>query len=254
MPTTFTQLALFVLLALPGLPYLAVRRRERSDLDRSVLRETVNVVAAGFIADVIAIFPAWLIATWWPAVALDVGALIANAPAYLAHHYTRAGLWLLVVLLTAAAIAYSLGRLVNWRVPTHPSSGSSWDLLCHGWLQGRPMRVGCELDDGSWLEGDLGSANTDITEHADRDVILVQPLHAIEPEQMTLKPLTDFSAVCVSARNIRVLYVTYLDRQAEATSSAAAVVNQISSAAASDGAPTSMPPEHRPPDVDRTPL
>lgn len=237
MPSTFTQLVLFVLLALPGLPYLAVRRRERSDLDRSVLRETVNAVAAGFIADVIAIFPAWLVATWWPAVALDTEALIANTSAYLADHYTRVSLWLLVILILAAAIAYGLGHLVNARVTTHPSTASSWDLLFYNWGKERPMLVGCELDDGAWLQGRLGSANTDVVEHADRDLVLVQPLQAIDAGQTDLKPLDDFSAVSISARNIRALYVTYLE--AEPTKPGSAIVSQPSSAAVSDEAPQS---------------
>lgn len=247
MPTTLGQIVFFALLVLPGIPYLEVRRRQRSNLERSAFRETVNVVVVGLIADTVVLFAAWLVATIWPAVGIDVSALLTDASVYLANHYVRIGLWLVVVLAVAAVASWGAGHLVNKKLSTHPANMSSWELVFNFWRDDQPTLVGCELDNGGWVQGQLASSNIDATDIADRDLVLAQPLHAIEPGKTQLQPI-DGSVLVVSARNIRTLTVTYLakDPAALATGEDA---KRRSPESASGAAATPTLPEQPSPDA-----
>jgi len=79
------------------------------------------------------------------------------------------------------------------------------------------------------------------------DRAVARTLQAMEAGETDVKSLEGFSAVCVSARNVRGLYVTYLE--AERAPSSPAIISQTSSAGASDAVPTSTPPERQPPDA-----
>lgn len=247
MPSTLSQIVFFALLVLPGIPYLEVRRRQRSNLERSAFRETVNVVVVGLVADTVVLFLAWPVATIWPAVGIDVSALMTDPSIYLANHYVRVGLWLVVVLAAAAVASWGAGHVVNRKLSTHPANMSSWELVFNFWRGDRPTLVGCELDNGGWVQGKLASSNIDATDIADRDVVLAQPLHARVPGKMELEPI-DGSVLVVSARNIRTLTVTYLVKD-PVTLDTGEDAKRRSPESASDAAAMPTLPEQPSPDV-----
>jgi len=97
----------------------------------------------------------------------------------------------------------------------HPSTVSAWwralrehRTEIHAQYGRDPMiRVGCYLDDGSYIEGGLNSFSQLADETADRDLILAEPHHR-GPGGTHLEPLDAHVAV-ISARRIVAMQVKY---------------------------------------------
>ncbi|MCP3805364.1 DUF6338 family protein [Allokutzneria sp. A3M-2-11 16] len=103
--------------------------------------------------------------------------------------------------------------LAGWllgRRSTHPSSVSSWWTLFELWDPTALRHVGCVLDDGSYIAGHLSSWNTLGEDSPDRDLILTAPL-TYRPAGTAEDRSYPASAVCISARRIVTMFVTYLD-------------------------------------------
>lgn len=219
MPTTFTSLIMFALLVMPGVAYVTRRQREMPYQDRSVFRETATVAVAGIAFNLAVLVPVLAAAAVWPHAVIDVGALIADSKDYLAVHWWRVGLWALLALSATAGLA-----LLAARKPAklHSSDSSSWDRLFNEWRRGLDIRLGCELDDGSWIEGDLADYNPTTVESGDRDLILEQPVMYRPRGHAESVPYGTQGSVCLSARHIRVMFVNYLPERVTAPSKAEA--------------------------------
>jgi hypothetical protein len=72
--------------------------------------------------------------------------------------------------------------------------------------------VGCELEDGVYVAGDLYSYSEEVEETADRELILTGELTERAPDGK-INALTDVSAVAVSARRIKYMRVSYIPGQ-----------------------------------------
>nr|WP_270890033.1 DUF6338 family protein [Streptomyces sp. DHE17-7] len=72
--------------------------------------------------------------------------------------------------------------------------------------------VGCELVDGSYLAGVLKHFAHQAEETGDRELALAPPLQYRPHAGAPARPLTGHQLVSVSARQIKFLTVTYLDR------------------------------------------
>jgi len=72
-----------------------------------------------------------------------------------------------------------------------------------------PPSIGCELNDGSYLGGELFTYNSDEDETGDRELALSSPItyRAAGDDPVDLE---DVGAVSVSARQIKFLTVSYL--------------------------------------------
>jgi hypothetical protein len=209
MPTTITGAMLLILLAMPGIAYTAIRQLHIPLRDRSAFHEIASVAVASLVADIVAVFITWWIASCNPTWSLNTGELIADPQLYLSFHYVKFGFWFVGFLAIATGLSLIAGLLANWKVPIHSSTMSSWHVLLRKWKRKGPIHVGIELDDGSWVEGTLRASNTSAYDTADRDLILVQPLKTSRNRRTRPKPCSS-GAICVSARRIRVMHVTYL--------------------------------------------
>jgi hypothetical protein len=154
------------------------------------------------------------IRAWVPERTPDVGRLVRGDIAYLRQEYVLIVAWAIGTLLLASLVGLLVGAFGPLLAkPFHRfiriKQQSAWHLM----LQGQPDRevyCGCALDDGSWLGGYLYSTSTTTQEIADRDLVLTGEL-TYRPKGMDAVTLDEQAAI-VSARNIRFLTVTYLER------------------------------------------
>jgi hypothetical protein len=232
MPTTLTGLLLFVVLLLPGFAY-AIGKEQHSVAHRPTpFRETAAVVAASVIFNISVLVIFAIVRALWPAITPDVGALVRDPGIYLrgGHgriaHYGLVSIWAIGLLALASLFAYtatlpSIRRTVGGVLGPYPgdSDASGWWILFEKWEQKRKIHIGCILDDGSFVEGTLGSFSKESDDSPERDLILVQPI-SYRPTGAATPELYKCSAACVSASCIMVLFVTYAD-EGEATSPSA---------------------------------
>lgn len=230
MPTTFTGLLLFVVLLLPGFAYLVGKERVGTERRLSPFRETVSIVAASVISEMFVALVPGIVLLW-------LG--VFDRPS---DHYRLLVTCGVVVVVIATALAYLwsvpdvrdavaaipgkiseaepswlklrwLDRFVDTQYP-HPSTVSSWWMLFERFREDSTVQVGCLLDDGSYVSGELSSFNPSADEVPDRELVLargdgVPLLYRPSPHS----PAQNFpaGAVCVSARHIVAMFVSYLD-------------------------------------------
>jgi hypothetical protein len=76
------------------------------------------------------------------------------------------------------------------------------------------VRLGCELTDGSYLEGDLVSYSTDVEESPNRELVLGPPIQYRAKGEADVVNL-GVSAIVVSAGRLKMLTVQFLRGPAE---------------------------------------
>lgn len=218
MPTSFTGLLLFVVLLLPGFAYQVGKERSGAERRPPAFRETVSIVAASVISELLVLIVTWPLWAW----ALNVHRLVREPGKY---WQARPGLlagWVLVLLLVACAVAYAatIPRVREWRIPRkvlgrypHESTMSAWWRLFEETAPHIPperRHVGCILEDGSYIAGRLGSFNRSADDLGDRDLILLRPIE-YRAKGTTNVVAYPAGAACISARRIAVMFVSYLN-------------------------------------------
>ena len=218
MPTTLTGLLLFVVLLLPGFTYQVGKERSGAERRPPPFRETVSIVAASVISELVIVAVTWPL---WSRV-LDTRRLTSGLGSYWRDQPgLLAGCALaLLVLACGLAFAATQPRIRGWwpmrkvlgKYP-HESTMSAWWRLFEEWQPDIPpdrRYVGCVLEDGSFIAGYFGSFNRSADDLPDRDLILVEP---IKYRDKDVKEIRDYPAhaVCVSARRMVVMFVTYVD-------------------------------------------
>lgn len=221
MPSTLTGLLVFLALLLPGFAFVTLLRRGRPGYRLSVLQETASIAVASVLAELAVLGMFVLVHTWARTWTPDVGQLITAPRGYLAAHYPMVFLWAAGLLLVACVLAGVAGGVLARR-PVHESAVSAWWTLFEDWPQGRTPQVQCELDDGSYVAGELGDWNTWSEDSPDRDIILKAPI-TYRPAGSSGYHQHPVSAVCVSARRIVTMFVGYVDT---ASTSAASPVGE----------------------------
>jgi Family of unknown function (DUF6338) len=224
MPTTLTGLLLFVVLLLPGFAYAIGKERNSAAQRPTPFRETAAVVAASVAFNLVVLVLFAAIRAIWPTVTPNVGALIRDAGGYLRGtpgqpgHYGEVGIWAVGMLALAVLLAY-LATLPQVRAVAakalgaypHDSSASAWWILFEKWQMDRQVHVGCILDDGSFVEGTLGSFSRESDDSAERDLILAEPISYRPPGDTDASPYGS-GAACVSAARIVVMFVSYSEK------------------------------------------
>lgn len=240
-------LFLFVLLLLPGFTYIRVRERDTPERRRSPFQETVGFATVSIIADAAALVVVVIVGAVRPSLAPDVGRLIGDGSKYVADSYALLAVWLVIVVALATGGAW-LVAFLRRSAKTHPSRGSSWWLLFGDWYPteaaDRRLKVGCVLDDGSYVEGMLGSWNDLADDSPDRDLILVEPLIHRLKDEPTSKPY-DASIATVSAGRIVSMFVTPLETAPPVPTPDPEVAAKQSSAA--EARPPAVDPGEAPP-------
>jgi hypothetical protein len=215
-PTTLASVTIFVVLLLPG--YVFVRRRQQVNptRERSAFSEVASVLFAGatFDALVLAIFLA--AHRIFPGRPLHLDQFVGNPNAYARTHYNEIALWLALLVLAAAGLAYIVGseRVLAFlssrsRTPSEVHQ-SAWWLLFNEQHPGVTRFVSCVLDDGSLIRGALFSFSRASREHPDREVVLIQPLSYRAGARNEVEDLPGVAAVSVSSRRIVTLMVSYV--------------------------------------------
>ncbi|MBV9139479.1 MAG: hypothetical protein JO115_00890 [Pseudonocardiales bacterium] len=209
MPNTLTGLLLFAILLLPGFVFLTILRRDRPDRRPSVLQETASIASVSILSDMIALSGFAVLRAfaqnWTP----DVGMLIRNPVDYSAEHSLLVFAWSSGVLVVACGVAALVGWLIGRR-SAHPSVMSSWWMLFEHWQPDTTRHIECLLDDGTYIAGQLGDWNTLADDSPDRDLILAAPI-TYRPAGSTEHHPHPVSVVCISARRITAIFVSYVD-------------------------------------------
>jgi hypothetical protein len=239
-PSTLTGLFFFVVLLLPGFAYLVGKERHGTERHTSPFRETISVVAASVTTEVI-VLALFALARWiLPSRTPDVGGLIHGGNAYITGHYRSLAVWTLCMLALAVALAYfvtvpgvrrfpkRLLALVLWplgkiqRVDSlrksleviggypHNSAVSAWWIMFEKWPLGRKVKVGCVLDDGSYVAGLLGAFNNSADDSSERDLALRAPIQYRPPGATEPIPYSTASAVSIPASRIVTMFVGYI--------------------------------------------
>jgi Family of unknown function (DUF6338) len=223
-------------LLLPGFAYVIGKERNGTGQKATPFRETAAVFAASVTFELIILTLFAVIRTLLPTLTPDVGALIRHGGAYLrgtaghAGHYGQVAIWATGMLVVAVFLAY-LATLPDVRAFAaarlgpypHHSTVSAWWLLFEAWQDNRDIHVGCVLDDGSYVEGRLGSFSTESDDSADRDVILAEPITYRPPGRDRVAAPYESAAVCISAARIVAMFVTYTEKPVTSPPAAGAV-------------------------------
>ncbi|WP_327043886.1 DUF6338 family protein [Microbispora sp. NBC_01189] len=230
MPTTVPALLLLVALLFPGFAYMISRERAGTERRVSAWRETTTVVVVSVVADLTVLVLFLILRGLWAGIAFDVDALLRDPHTYLigdrsgrVHgHYMQVGAWVLGLMLMAVLLAYcaALPRVRRWLkiAHSHPSAASAWYRLFDEFRGDRAVHVRALLENGAFFEGPLLSYSPSSEENADRELILVAPVHYKEPDATEGDAtLLDCGAVTISARRILAISVSYVDPDVESS-------------------------------------
>lgn len=212
MPSSFTGLVLFVLLLAPGFAFAAQRERRAPRRQRSVFGETVLLGLTSFLCDAAAILIFGALRAIIPGHTPDVGRLVRDGQSYFEAQYAYLGWWTLGLLALACGFGFVLGRWPPRFAPVFADditfTSAWWDLFEQ--YPDSTVYVGCELEDGSYLGGELFTYNSDEDETEDRELALSAPITYRSAGTDDEVELEDVGAVSVSARRIKFMTVTYL--------------------------------------------
>lgn len=211
MPSTVSGLLLFVALMLPGFAYLVVKERAGTERRASSFRETAAVVAASVAAELVAFIAS---AVLWIRF-IDVKRLVSSPGTYWRAEPLLLAGWGVGLLALATAIASAAAwRKLRQHMPgdyPHSSTVSAWWMTFEKFDPDSVKCVGCELDDGSYVEGKLVSFNNNADDAEDRDLVLEEPIKFRPAGKMRDTVPHGAHVVCISARRIVTMFVTYSD-------------------------------------------
>jgi Family of unknown function (DUF6338) len=188
----------------------------------------VTIVTASITSEIVVLSIFAIIRTVWPSVTPDVGALIRGGPAYLRDNYQQFAIWGIGMLAASVALAYvatiptvrrGLAKVHLTGPYPHSSAVSAWWTLFEHFADGRQVHVGCILDDGSYLGGNLVSFNTAADDVPERELVLGAPIIYRQPSGQQEQEYRA-SGASVAARRIVALFVTYVVEQVTASSQA----------------------------------
>lgn len=241
MPSTLTGLLLFIVLLVPGFAYLVGKERAGTERRTSPFRETVSIVAASVVTELVIFVISAVIWAWF----IDFERLLTDAEDYWKSAPILLLIWGLTILAISTALAYVAtlryfrrltwlpNRLVNARwfrpvirhvsVYPHSSTMSAWWLMFDVYRAEDDVYVGVVLEDGSYLHGKLDSFNNNADDTSDRDLVLRAPIHYREPDSKAVLPWR-CGAASVSARRIVTLSVAYVPKGTQSSPAASASV------------------------------
>jgi len=222
LPTTALGLLLFTVLLLPGFAFTLVQERTAPDRKFSGFRETVSLVFASVVANlvVLCIFAGIRIAV--PTSTPDVGALVADPEAFARVHYRELAAWGIGMLLVATiGAAFVATPFVRERVRQIPALGTILGLPHEPFLSGwgrmfseQPkarVYVGCSLEDGSYIGGYLRSWSRASDDLPDRDLTLTGSITYRAPGAEEGSVLPSVGGMIISARRIMSITVSYVE-------------------------------------------
>ncbi|MFE7532888.1 DUF6338 family protein [Streptomyces rhizosphaericola] len=227
MPTNVAGFVMLVVLALPGYVYHQALDRHVPKRVHTSFMELVSILFASVVVDAVTLA---LLTTGsrlglWYSPAFRT--LYRDPHSYVADNFTAVSLWSAAALTLACLIGYGVGagrwrdllpdavrNRVRARTRRLEPQHSAWWLL----FREHPdtdVYVGCVLDDGSYLAGQLHSYSRVPTEHGDRELTLRGDISYRPPGDDVTVVLPEVNAATVSARRITFLTVSYVPRAEE---------------------------------------
>jgi hypothetical protein len=188
-----------------------------------MVRETARLVVIGLTADAVSLATFALFRLWQPTHTPEPRRLLSSPGVYFIQEYGYLLLWGIGLLTLSCFIAIMLAALqgtgpmkrllerkftrwlFNPSVKTEPAWWQMFKLhpamACY---------AGCELKDGSYVAGQLYSFSPESDETPDRELTMSAPI-TYRPSGSDESSTLDVSAIIVSAREIKLLTVTYLE-------------------------------------------
>jgi hypothetical protein len=220
-PTTIAGLFGLIVLALPGYVYHRVRSRTTPEQTATQLSELLAIIFVGVAVDGAAVLLLWLVGGLGAIPAVKITPLVQNPHAYVGGHVPLVAGWSIAALVVAVALAALVASRMWLRLLPKArrdraeqrghravAQQSAWWVLFHANPQSRRY-IGCILDDGAYVAGYLHTFSKAGEEHENRDLTLAGNIYYRAPGDPG-GPLKDVNAVAISARNIRMLTVTYV--------------------------------------------
>jgi hypothetical protein len=229
-PSTLLGLVIFMISLAPGLAYVLLRERGVPQRNLSAFRETAVVICVSLAADVVTLALFVMARAWVPTLTPDVDALIQHPADYLSANYAEVFWWSISLLVVATALAAWVGsgmarrlsarillhvpsRFSRFRISPEPiphnAGVSAWWLAFNN-MPGTRVHVGCILNDGSFVSGWLLSYSNQAEDMSDRDLTLAGPVMFRSAGSPVTMDQEGVGAVVVSARNITLLFVSYV--------------------------------------------
>lgn len=214
MPTTFVGLLIFVAFLTPGFLYTAQRRALAPQAERSVLMETTAVVAVSLATNAVVVGFFGVLRWLSPEHTPDVGQLLTTGSDYPVEHLPYVLGWATVLFLASCALAVWVARwkwVRGWlgQALGPITDSSAWCETFAAPDDSTYPHAGVELADGGFVSGRVYWFSTDLDETGDRDLVLGTPLQFVTAEGE--EDDVDAQRVIVSARDIRRIYVTYIE-------------------------------------------
>jgi hypothetical protein len=234
LPTTFVGLLGLIVLALPGYVYYRARARARPEQVTTTLQELLGIFFVGAAVDSIALVVGALASRYGLVPPFDGAAFVRDSRGYVASHLPLTVWWLTGTVALAVLLAALLGfRAWRWLTPKRLRQAaderdrreapqqSAWWLLFNERPEAR-LHVGCVVDDGTYVSGELHSYSKAGEERENRELTLRGEISYRPPGSPDESILKDVNAVAIAASHISLLMVTYVveaetDRSAEAT-------------------------------------
>jgi hypothetical protein len=223
-PSTLVGVLIFLALLGPG--YLYVRRVERLEALHKVspFRESISIAAVSVLCNGAALVLFAMARILLPSVTPDVGAIVRQEP-YFAANYQRVATAAIVVYVVAFLIAFVVSHpkvrdADIWRIERVRKligvpvldSRSAWSRLFDV-EKDDIVRAGCELDDGSWIDGWVLDWNAQPEEDSDRTLTLHEPIRVRAKGRDCAQLLTGVHFVVIANDRIVRLDVTLVDIQ-----------------------------------------
>jgi uncharacterized protein DUF6338 len=213
MPTTLIGLVVFIVLLMPGFAF-TLRRERHTKAERrlSPFRETIAIAFSSVVADSIAVAVFYLIRRSFPQITPDVDALMNTSTEYFKKNYWDILGWAAILLTVATAGAFSAAS------PSLTDRFLSPFLSAWGVMFGKhadksiKVYVGCNMADGSYVAGYLHSHSRLSDDSPDRDLSLTGDIVYRAPENEDFVTLTNVGGVVLSARNILMLTISYVEQ------------------------------------------
>jgi len=220
-PNSIAGLVIFLVLLAPGLAYVLRHERVVPARSHSAFRETLRVVYVSVVCLVITVLILSALRWRLPDRTPDVGALVRNPGSYAKGNYVALAWWAFAAIVFATLLGAlsadrrAVGlweRVTRWRVTRWivgtPSIGhtSAWYSAFH-LRDSEPGRtwLGVQMDDGSYIDGQLLSFNVAADEDEKRELILMRP--HVRTEKVDRVPMAQDLTI-LSARHIIRIDVT----------------------------------------------
>lgn len=221
MPASLAALLITFAFGVPGFVYQRTSDRRSPERVNTALQELLAVVFGGAIIGVVSAVLVLTAGALAPAT-VDLTALILRPRTYVAAHLSLVLCWSLVTLACACLIAWIAGSGAWLRVlPGNLQDritrlGDGRDDLSSWWalFQARTdaeVHVGCLLANGDYIAGTLYSFSRRAKEDGDRDLVISGDIEYRARGATEASTLPHVNAAVVSAGNIALLTVTYLD-------------------------------------------